>query len=366
MDDKMHALTDSIISGWLDDIKEVPHPLHPYWQHCESLTVENGLVFHGEALIIPQSEREKFLGTLHQSHQGITKTQLLAHGCVFWPDINKAIEKAVWQCETCMRFQAQNAATPLTPAPSHPWQICASDIFTLHSVDYLILAEFYSKVILVCNLPAGQSYSAKVIHILEEWFYDHGMPEVLCTDNGPQYASAAFADCSIEWDFTHETWSPHYPQSNRFAESCVKIVKHTLQHAKYSGTNPRITLQHLKVSPVDAKLPSSSLILYSHKICTTIPSRICNTDPAALQFQEHLEDWAKHSKSYADKCSKWYVAFYASQPIATFDTLRKIWISTTVVCVLPKNNYQVHTANGTIYHHTRCHLWECNVKCSDV
>ena len=115
-------------------------------------------------------------------------------------------------------------------------------------MDYLILADFYSKVILVCNLPAGQSNSAKVIHILEEWFCDHDTPEVLCTDNGPQYASAAFADCSIEWGFTHETSSPHYPQSNGFAESCVKIVKHTLQHAKYSGTCPRIALQHLKAS----------------------------------------------------------------------------------------------------------------------
>ena len=63
---------------WLaNDIKEVPHPLHPYWQHYESLTVEDVLLFcMDEALIIPPSEREKVLGTLHQSHQGITKTQV--------------------------------------------------------------------------------------------------------------------------------------------------------------------------------------------------------------------------------------------------------------------------------------------------
>ena len=104
-----------------------------------------------------------------------------------------------------MRFQAQNANTLLTPTPtpSHLWQICASDSSTLDGVHYLILADFYSKVILVHNLPAGQSNSAKVIHILAEWFCDHGTPEVLHTDNGPQYASAAFADCSIEWGFTH-------------------------------------------------------------------------------------------------------------------------------------------------------------------
>ena len=71
-----------------------------------------------------------------------------------------------------MRFQAQNAATPLKPTPtlSHPWKICASDIFTLDGVDYFILADFYSKEILVCNLPAGQSNSAKVIYILKNGF----------------------------------------------------------------------------------------------------------------------------------------------------------------------------------------------------
>ena len=203
----MCALADIIISGWPNNIKEVPCPLHSYWQHHESLTAEDGLVFHGETLIIPPSEKEKILGTPHQSHQGITQTQLLASGCIFWPGINKAIEEAVWQCETCMRFQAQKAAAPPTPTPtpSHPWQICALDIFTLDSVDYLILADFNYKVILVHNLPTVQSNSDKVIHILEEWFCDHGTPEVLHTDNGLQFASAVIADCSIEWGLTHET-----------------------------------------------------------------------------------------------------------------------------------------------------------------
>ena len=50
---KMCTLTDMIITGWSDDIKAVPHPLHPYWQHHETLTIEDGLVLCGEALIIP-------------------------------------------------------------------------------------------------------------------------------------------------------------------------------------------------------------------------------------------------------------------------------------------------------------------------
>ena len=145
-----------------------------------------------------------------------------------------------------------------------------------------------------------------------------------------------------------------------------QIVKHTLHHTMYIGTNPRIELQHLKATPFDAKLLSPSQVLYNHKIHTTIPSRICNTDPAALQVQEHLKDWAEHVKSYAYKHSKQLAPFYAGQPIATFDTLRKIWIPTTVVHVFCKNSYQVCNANGTIYHCTRCHLWQHSVKCNDA
>ena len=89
-----------IITGWPNNIKAVPCPLHPYWQHYEALTIEDGLVLHGEALIIPPSERERMLQQLHQFHQGIANAQLFAQGCVFWPGINKAIEEAAQQCDT--------------------------------------------------------------------------------------------------------------------------------------------------------------------------------------------------------------------------------------------------------------------------
>ena len=99
-DPKMCALANMIITGWPNDIKMVPCLLCPYWQHCETLTMEDSLVLHGEALIIPPSEQGRTRQQLHQFHQGTTKAQLFMHGCVFWPSINKAIEEAVWQCET--------------------------------------------------------------------------------------------------------------------------------------------------------------------------------------------------------------------------------------------------------------------------
>ena len=150
-DPEMQALADLIITGWPEDIKEVPHPLHPYWQHQENLTIKDSLVLQGEALIIPPAERERVLHQLHQFHQGIMKSQLLACGSFFWPSINKAIKEVVCQCETCTWFQSQNAAAPLTPTPtpSCPWQMCATNIFMLEGIDHLVVGDFYSKMIFV-------------------------------------------------------------------------------------------------------------------------------------------------------------------------------------------------------------------------
>ena len=159
------------------------------------------------------------------------KSQLLACGSFFWPGIKKAIKEVVCQCETCTQFQSQHATVPLTPTPTppHPWQMCATDIFMLEGIDYLIVDNFYSKMIFIRHLPPGHSNANKVVLLLKEMFSEQGIPTVLHSDNGPQYVSAQFADFCISWGITHETSSLHYPQSNGFAEACVKSVKHALQ-----------------------------------------------------------------------------------------------------------------------------------------
>ena len=191
---KMHALAKMIITGWTDNIKVVPYPLCPYWQHSwdphhhrwphpmwKSPHHASIRKAEGATTALPVPPRN------HQS------TVVCTCGCVFWPGINKTIEEAVQQCETCTWFQAQNAAAPLTPMPtlSHPWQICATDIFTLEGTNYLICSDFYSKMILVQHLPSGQSNTVKVISLLTEMFSEHVIPKVLCSDN--------VCKCTIHW-----------------------------------------------------------------------------------------------------------------------------------------------------------------------
>ena len=184
-------------------------------------------------------------------------------------------------------------------------------------------------------------------------FSEHGIPEVLCSDNDPQYVSAQFADFCTSWGITHETWSPHYPQSNGFAEACVKSVKHALQHAKYSSANPQLTLLVLRAAPIDAKLPSPAELLYQHQLRTTIPAKIHSTDPAVLPVCEWIDSHSDAFRALVDKHCKPLAPLYAGQAIAMYKTLWKIWIPATVVCTLPKDSYQVGTSDGVVYCHMR-------------
>ena len=50
-----------IIAGWPNDIKDTPKALQLYYGQLGSLTVEDGLILHGEAIIVPLGERKKVL-----------------------------------------------------------------------------------------------------------------------------------------------------------------------------------------------------------------------------------------------------------------------------------------------------------------
>ena len=153
---------------------------------------------------------------------------------------------------------------------------------------------------------------------------------------------------------------------NGFAKACIKSVKHTLQRAKYSGADPHLASLPLRATPINTKLPSPAELLYQCQLRTTILAKICNSDPSAVHVHEQINACSEAAKLQADKCSKTLAPLYAGQPVATYDTLQKIWVLATVIHVLPQNSYQVHTSNGSTYHCMQRHLCECSVKVVDT
>ena len=137
----------------------------------------------------------------------ITKTNLWAKNVVYWPQMTKDIEKMISTCTTCQRFQAKQCALPLEwqPTPDHPWQIVASDLFDFNGAQYMVITDMYSKMCFVRKMPSSGATAAAVISKMKELFAEHGVPDVLRNNNGPQYASAALTEFAAEWGFQHKT-----------------------------------------------------------------------------------------------------------------------------------------------------------------
>ena len=92
------------------------------------------------------------------------------------------------------------------------------------------MIDYYSRYIEVAKLRATTSKA--VIQHLKSIFSQHGIPETVFSDNGPQYSSSNFQLFSKEYGFTHSTSSPKYPQTNGAAERAVKAVKSLLEKIK--------------------------------------------------------------------------------------------------------------------------------------
>ena len=61
------------------------------------------------------------------------------------------------------------------------------DFFSLYGIDYLLLADSYSKWIELKIMKTTKTWY--MIEVLRNWFSRNGMPKLLVSDNGPQFIS---------------------------------------------------------------------------------------------------------------------------------------------------------------------------------
>ena len=114
-----------------------------------------------------------------------------------------------------------------TVLPKFPWQVVGTDLFELNKDNYVLVVDYFSRFHEVVKLTS--TTSANVISALKSVFSRRGIPEIVRSDNGPQYASAEFSTFASSYGFQHITSSPRYPQSNRLAERCVQTVKNLIK-----------------------------------------------------------------------------------------------------------------------------------------
>ena len=160
----------------------------------------------------------------------------------------------------------------------------------------MVVSDMYSKMIFVWKMPSAGITSAAIVSKMKEIFAEHGVPNILRSDSGLQYASATFTKFTEEWRFQYTTSSPPCPASNGFAESMVKIIMTAFTKAMYSGKDPQLALLALHSTPVDSHLQSPVQLLYQGKLKMRLPTQPYNTDLCANEHHEHLEGKADHAR----------------------------------------------------------------------
>ena len=124
----------------------------------------------------------------------------------------------------CIRDSLPKEPLINDPPPAFPFAETSSDLFSVGQNHYLVYADRLTGWVEVASWQAEPT-SSQVIAALRRMFVALGVPVVLRTDNGPQYASSEFKEFLKDWEVTPRLSAPCYPQSNGHAEAAVKVVK---------------------------------------------------------------------------------------------------------------------------------------------
>ena len=151
------------------------------------------------------------------------------------------------------------------------------------------------------KIPRGQSNSKTVVNLTKQIFSEHGVQQIVRSDNGP-YFQGHYPEFAKEYGFEHVTslHVPHYPHSNGFVESQVKTVKLTLKKAKKSHTDPNMPLLCLQATPVDNKLASPAELLLGRPVQDNLPRKIPSSVNGEKVVQRLQAKQAKQ-KAYHDQ-----------------------------------------------------------------
>ena len=176
--------------------------------------------------------RAGILQELHMTHPGVSHMKALARRNVYWPGIDKDIERLVSDCATCQEPRNVPPSTELHPWewPNKPWSRLHADFagpFLGHM--FLILVDAHSKLIDIYTMSN-----------LKASFSTHGLPDVLVTDNGPSFKSESFRQFVSLNYIQHLTSTPYHPASNGLAERAVQTFKNAMKKLSGGSVQDRV------------------------------------------------------------------------------------------------------------------------------
>ena len=138
------------------------------------------------------------------------------------------------ECIICQEYgKSQPIIGTTQELPPFPWHTLATDMFYRKRMDFLIVADVFSKYIIVRKLP--NSTSAAVCIELSMIVTELGLLHIIRGDNSSCYNSKEFQQFLQRYNITHQTSNPNHPRSNGFVKRMVGVVKKLMDKAGKEG-----------------------------------------------------------------------------------------------------------------------------------
>ena len=203
------------------------------------LSLKDGVILRGDRVVIPHTLRSRAIQAGHDGHQGIVKTKNLLRSKVWFPGIDKQVERTVALCRGCQATVEHNIIEPLemTELPQGPWENVAIDFKgPISSGEYLLVViDEYSRFVIVETVQSTKA--GPTIMKLEKIFSEFGIPLKVKSDNGPPFQSKEYEDYARYMGCRRQPIQPVYPQANGLVENFNKILQKIMTIAKVERNN---------------------------------------------------------------------------------------------------------------------------------
>ncbi|CAI2737870.1 unnamed protein product, partial [Dicrocoelium dendriticum] len=280
----------------------VPVDLKPYAQRKNELSLHDGCLFWGSRLIPPLKARPFIIKELHNAHPGVARMKALARGYCWWPGLDTEIENYLKTCGLCQQYQSNKPPGPVHNWrwPEKPWQRIHADYFgPINGVFFLLLIDAHSKWIDV--YPVAHPTTETTISKMRSSFAIFGIPETLCTDNGPCFTSKEFEIFMNSNGVQHVRTAPYHPASNGLAERAVQTIKRGLSKQAPGTVQTRLDrlLFAYRITPSEATGKSPAEMMFGRTLRTRLDLLFPNhraqmekkQDKAAASQNNHDSSW---------------------------------------------------------------------------
>ena len=300
-DVELQSVRDCLLSGAWHDL-ENKH----YVAIQSELSAIGKLVLRGTRIIIPSQLRERTLQLAHEGHPGIVNMKKVLRTKVWWPGIDKDVEKFCKSCYGCQLVSQTTKPEPMvrTEMPNGPWQYLAADMLgpmpTGESI--LVVIDYYSRYYEIEILRS--TTSDKIIEAMSKFFATHGLPLTIRTDNAANFTSEKFTSFLRSNGITHHRNTPLWPQANGEVERQNRSLMKRIRISHATGRDWKADLQSYllihRSTPYTTTGVSPAELLFKRKIRTKLPD-LQRYNVEDIEIRDRDSENKGKGKLYADQ-----------------------------------------------------------------